>query len=225
MALSCLWLATGCRVLQQPVSMRTMTARELASDGLDALQQDEPDRAQSLLSRACKMCPEDKRIRIHLARTLRQRGDYSEATRELEKALGKSKDDPALLVELSELQLDQGNAQAALELANQACELAPKLPDTWAMVGRAQFAQGRNKDAAGSFHKALILNPDAEAVRLALVDCYIQNGEPHRALSNLELLAAKYPRQRVPEEVSMRLAGVYQRLGLQRDADSSRVLR
>ena len=210
--------ATGCRMLNPPVTMRTLTARELASDGLDALQQDETERAQSLLRKACRMCPDDSRMRIHLARALRRRGDYQEATRELEKAVEKSEEDPALIIELGELQLEQADAQAALELAHRACELAPRLPQSWGLLGRARFELGRNEAAVQAFHKALTLDSENESFRLGLVDCYLKNGQPRRALSNLELLAGKYPPQRIPEGVSSRMQQVNQRLGLARNA-------
>jgi hypothetical protein len=63
------------------------------------------------------------------------------------------------------LLLRTGNAIDALPLAERAVRIAPDSPDTLAVLGYAQYASDRNKDAIRSWKRSLQLRPDAQVQR------------------------------------------------------------
>jgi predicted negative regulator of RcsB-dependent stress response len=98
-------------------------------------------------------------------------GEPARAKQELSQALsrlGESKGEQAvwmrqdLLARLAQLELDAGNASAALEVAGRALELGqePSVPLATLHVlrGRAFEAQGDKKSAALAYHQALLIN-------------------------------------------------------------------
>jgi len=204
----------GCQVLKKPVSLSTLTARELESDGLDALQKDDTEKAQGLFRRACSICPEDSRLRVHLAQALRRRGNLSEATREMKKAIEESVAEPTLQIELGEMYLEQGDFGQALIQSQKALDSDPRLASAWNLRGRALANAGRHDDAINSFHKSLHLNSTDEKTRFALTRSYSAIGKHRRALSNLELIAAAYPFNRQPEQLALELGSAYSNLNL-----------
>jgi len=60
------------------------------------------------------------------------------------------------------LLLRTGNAVDALPFAERAVRIAPDSPDTLAVLGYAQYASDRNRDAIRSWKRSLQLRPDAQ---------------------------------------------------------------
>jgi tetratricopeptide (TPR) repeat protein len=99
------------------------------------------------------------------------------------------------------LLLRTGNAIDALPLAERAVRIAPDSPDTLAVLGYAQYASDRNKDAIRSWKRSLQLRPDAQvqkylekAERDATAESdYTQNQSSHFIL--------KYEGRQTPESL------------------------
>jgi tetratricopeptide (TPR) repeat protein len=99
------------------------------------------------------------------------------------------------------LLLRTGNAIDALPLAERAVRIAPDSPDTLAVLGYAQYASDRNKDAIRSWKRSLQLRPDAQvqkylekAERDATAEFdYTQNQSSHFIL--------KYEGRQTPESL------------------------
>ena len=88
--------------------------------------------------------------------------NFSKARTYFETALRLDGQNPTILNYYVALLLRTGNAIDALPLAERAVRTAPDSPDTLAILGYAQYASDRNKDAIRSWKRSLQLRPDAQ---------------------------------------------------------------
>jgi tetratricopeptide (TPR) repeat protein len=88
--------------------------------------------------------------------------NFSKARAFFETALRFESQNPTILNYYVALQLRTGNAPEALTYAERAVRVAPDSPDTLAILGYAQFASDRNRDAIRSWKRSLALRPDAQ---------------------------------------------------------------
>ena len=91
--------------------------------------------------------------------------NFSKARSFFETALRFDGQNPTILNYYVALLLRTGNAVEALPFAERAVRAAPDSPDTLAILGYAQFASDRNKDAIRSWKRSLELRPDAQVQR------------------------------------------------------------
>jgi tetratricopeptide (TPR) repeat protein len=91
--------------------------------------------------------------------------NFSKARSLFETALRFDGQNPTILNYYVALLLRTGNAVEALPYAERAVRAAPDSPDTLAILGYAQFASDRNKDAIRSWKRSLELRPDAQVQR------------------------------------------------------------
>jgi tetratricopeptide (TPR) repeat protein len=89
-----------------------------------------------------------------------QSGDYGSSRRDFENALRNDPQNPAILTFYASLLVKTGNAQQAIIYAEQAVAQAPDSADAYAVLGYAQYAADRPKEAIQSWKKSLALRPD-----------------------------------------------------------------
>jgi tetratricopeptide (TPR) repeat protein len=89
------------------------------------------------------------------------RGNFSKARSDFERALHFDPQNPAILNYYAALLVRTGNASLALPAAERAVRYAPNSPDALAVLGYAQFASDHNKEAMISWKRSLTLRPDA----------------------------------------------------------------
>lgn len=99
------------------------------------------------------------------------RGDFGKARSYMETALRFDSQNPTILNYYAALLVRTGNATEALAFAERAVRVAPESPDALAVLGYAQFAADRNRDAIRSWKRSLALRPDAALQR------YLQKAE------------------------------------------------
>jgi hypothetical protein len=127
--------------------------------------------------------------------------NFSKARTYFETALRFEGQNATILNYYVALLLRTGNAIDALPLAERAVRIAPDSPDTLAVLGYAQYASDRNKDAIRSWKRSLQLRPDAQvqkylekAERDATAESdYTQNQSSHFIL--------KYEGRQTPESL------------------------
>lgn len=88
------------------------------------------------------------------------RGNFSKAAAYFQTALRFDTQDPTTLNYYAALLVRTGNPDQALPYAERAVRIAPDSPDALGVLGYAQFAADRNKDAIESWKKSLALRPD-----------------------------------------------------------------
>jgi Peptidase MA superfamily len=88
-------------------------------------------------------------------------GNYTDARRDFETALANDPENPNVLNFYAALLIRTGNGREAIPYAEHAVRVAHDSPDALAVLGYAQFAGDRPKDAIVSWKKSLALRPDA----------------------------------------------------------------
>jgi len=93
-------------------------------------------------------------------------GNFPRARTYFETALRFDSENPTILNYLAALLVRTGNATAALPYAEHAVRAAPDSPDSLDVLGYAQFAADRPRDAARTWKRSLELRPDAAVEQL-----------------------------------------------------------
>ena len=88
-------------------------------------------------------------------------GNFASARRYFESALRFDSQNATVLNYYAALLVRTGNPGEALLYAERAARVAPDSPDTWAVLGYAQFASDRTADAIRSWKRSLSMRPDA----------------------------------------------------------------
>jgi len=95
-----------------------------------------------------------------------QTGKFNDARRDFESALRSDPQNPAVLNYYAALLVRTGNPLDGISYAEQAARRAPDSADAFAVLGYAQFAADRLRDAIESWKKSLALRPDASIQQL-----------------------------------------------------------
>lgn len=119
-----------------------------------------------------------------------ERSNFSKAISEFGTAVRFDPENPTILNYYASVLVRTGNPSQALSYAERAVRIAPDSPDTLAVLGYAQFAADRNRDAIRSWERSLALRPDplvqqylAKAKREATAEAdYTQRESSHFTL-------------------------------------------
>ncbi len=90
-----------------------------------------------------------------------EHGNVAQARRYFESALRFQPENSTILIYYAALLVRTGSAAQALPFAQRAVNSDPQSPDAYTMLGYAQFASDRTKDAVTSWKRSLQLRPDA----------------------------------------------------------------
>ena len=90
-----------------------------------------------------------------------ERGNIAQARGYFEGALRFQPENSTILIYYAALLVRTGNAAQALPYAQRAVHAAPDSPDAHTMLGYAQFASDRTREAVASWKRSLELRPDA----------------------------------------------------------------
>jgi tetratricopeptide (TPR) repeat protein len=215
---SCL-AVTGCTCLRRDkVDANVVSARQLSLRGVDAMRHDRWEDAEGLFADALRKNPADERAHQHLASVLWRRGEHRTAIQHQRESVRLSGGDPALLVELGEMCLKQGDLAEASRCAEDAIEANNQLSTAWALRGDIHRWRAEPNEAVESYHRALNYQPHYPHVQMALADLYRRAERPRRALATLESLASHYSPESVPLEVEHQRGLSLKSLGRFQDA-------
>ncbi|HKS71997.1 MAG TPA: tetratricopeptide repeat protein [Terriglobales bacterium] len=89
-----------------------------------------------------------------------ERGNFSKAGSYFQLAVRLDPENPGILNYYAAMLVRTGNPDQGLVYAQRAVQLAPDSADALAVLGYAQFAADRNKDAIQSWKKSLAIRPD-----------------------------------------------------------------
>lgn len=113
-----------------------------------------------------------------------EHGNIAQSRQYFESALRFQPNNSTILIYYAALLVRTGNAAQALTYAQRATSAAPNSPDAYTMLGYAQFASDRTKDAVASWKRSLELRPDpkveqflAKAQREQTVESEFSQGE------------------------------------------------
>lgn len=135
--------------------------------------------------------PEEAAVAYYIAaRAEFEAGKFPDARRDLETALRYNPQSPAVLNYYAAVLVRTGNALDAISYAERAVAIAPDSPDAYAVLGYAQFAASRNRDAVLSWKKSLALRFDASVQRMidrAAREDKVENGYSERETGHFTL--------------------------------------
>jgi len=94
-----------------------------------------------------------------------EHGNIDQARRYFDSALRFQPENATVLTYYAALLVRNGNASQALTYAQRAARAAPDSPDAYAVLGYAQHASDRTKDAIASWKRSLELRPDPAVER------------------------------------------------------------
>lgn len=138
------------------------------------------DRSFEVISAAIQKLPRDPVLRRERAFRLMEQGKVKEALDDVRKALELEKPEgPDVLILAARASLLTGRDDDAIGFANRAIKLRPCSDSAYGFLGAALKRKKNHKEAAAAFARAVRLNPNRRAFRLAL-------GQELEALGELE---------------------------------------
>jgi tetratricopeptide (TPR) repeat protein len=193
----------GCHLTGRdgPVPRALAVSRQLSQRGVAAIEREDWDEAERLLSQAVRACPADVDARRHYASALWERGLRQKAIAQLEEANRLAGDNASLYALIAEMRLAMGDKDQAWRNVQRAIDLDPKLATAWAVRARIALENGQAEQALADYHRAAGLAPEDRQVKLAIAELYRQRNQPQRALSFLQSLADTYSPGEEPAEV------------------------
>ncbi|EAQ81774.1 tetratricopeptide repeat protein [Blastopirellula marina] len=204
LALGLLLLAiSGCATFsrQSAEHQKVVNGRQLAQQGVDALQRGDIERAETLLAKAKKACPVDVHTRSQYAEALHRKGDIDGAIVEMKEAIRISGDDASMMVRLGRIYYRAGRLPEADQQAQQTIAQYPRCADAWLLAG--DLAENRNdwQDAESCYLRCASFTEDVTPVLIRLARAQRQLSQPDRSLACLTRAERAYPLGEAPIEL------------------------
>jgi len=196
-------IVPGCRLARWdgPVPRALAASRQQTQLGVAALEREDWEEAERLLSQAVRACPIDTEARRHYAEALWKRGLQQKAIAQLEEANRLTGEDPTLDVLIAEMRLAMGQRVVARRIVQRAIDLDPTLASAWAIRAKIALEEGDAEQALADYHHALGLAPEDREVKLAIAELHRRLNQPQRALAMLHNLTETYSPGEEPAEV------------------------
>jgi tetratricopeptide (TPR) repeat protein len=185
----------------RPGSEEVATCRQLSQQGKSAVDRNDWSNAEVLFGQAIKVNPNDAAARQCYAEALWKRGARAEALAQAEEALRLGGDDPAIIVQLGEMNLALGHLDEAGRLADTALDAHSTEASAWSLRARVMARQHRFDESLADYHRALEHSPGDRQLLLELAELYRTLGQPQRALATLSALGETYPQREEPARV------------------------
>ena len=216
-------LLGGCRIAgrEGPASRSLVTSRQLSQQGVAALERGQWDRADELLGQAVRACPSNVDARRHYAEARWNCGRHQEALAELEAAQRLAPDDAGLAARIAEMRLALGQTSAALDAAQRAIDLDPKLAAGWAVRARIWRAQRDWAQALADYQRALSCAPEDPHIPCEIAAVYLELNKPHRALASVQDIIDRCAPGEEPQEALLCQGLGYLALGRYEEAAES----
>jgi tetratricopeptide (TPR) repeat protein len=137
-----------------------------------------------------------------------EHGNIAQARLYFESALRFQPENSTILVYYSALLVRTGNPSQALTYAQQAVHAAPNSPDALTMLGYAEFASDRTKEAVASWKKSLELRPDSTVQQFLAKAQREQNAETDFAQHESSHFVLHYEGKQTSESLRAQIVAV-----------------
>ena len=187
--------ASGCAALRRgPVPEDVAACRDLTQQGVTAMEMGDWTEAEELLATRRRSLA--RRRRPATAILPKCSGTAARPTPRSCKWNRPSTlddNDSALIVRYGEMLLGTGATEKALERADEAISLNPKLASAWALRGRVYWRMNETDRALADLQRSLQFAPDTSDVLMDVAAIYRQRGQHDRCLTTLQHLLDTYP--------------------------------
>ncbi len=163
--------------------------RSLSLRGADSLEQQKYEDAESLFVEALRRSPNDERAQWGYAEVMWQRGQHAAAIQQMSKAVELSGANPAWLVRLGQMYLEEGDLVHAKEKADLALRSRRDDPTAWALKADVHRHSGELEDAICCYQRAMVYRPDWPEVQVTVAELYCKLKRPQRALATLDRMS------------------------------------
>ncbi len=154
-----------------------------------------------------KAHPKDGAFRLYLAESANHRKDYAAAVQQYRTLLEVQPNNPALLNNLA-WTLGQQRDPKAVGYAEQANKLAPNKPELMDTLGNLLVERGEFDRGIDLLRKAVVLAPQAAAIRLNLARALLKAGQKAPAKIELDILSKLGDKFSGQAEVAQLLKGI-----------------
>ncbi len=218
-----IWLASGCMSMrhQKIVPESVAACRQLARDGISAMELGNYSQACTLLGSAVETSPTDIDARRQLAEALWLMGRQQEAVVHMEAAVRLDPTHAPTLVRVGEMLRVSGSGTRALERAEQAIRLEPTLAGAWKLRGRIFHQRNDLPRGLADLQQALHYAPQEAQVLLEVAEIQYQLQRPQRSLATLHHLLDQSSPGSEPQRALWLEGLVYGKLARPHDAMKS----
>lgn len=191
--------------------------RTLGDMSAGEVQQENLTKATDQFQAILKTDPNDTYSLLWLARLYRFQNQHAEAEKVLRRILAHDSDSGPALEQLSQLLIDQGRSQEAIELLTRAAGDSAS-PDIYDLLGDAYSQAKDYPNAEKAYHEAVAGDPDDPGHRHGLAQALLSEDKYAEALEQFNKLAELEPGT---SENFLRSAQLYRRLGQFEQAEAS----
>jgi len=191
--------------------------RTLGDMSAGEVQQENLAKATEQFKAILKTAPNDTYSLLWLARLYRFQNQHAEAEKVLRQALAHAPDNGPALEQLSQLLIDQGRSQEAIELLSRAAGDSES-PDLYDLLGDAYSQAKDYPKAEEAYRQAIAGDPDDPGHRHGLAQALMSEDKYAEALDQFTKLTELEPGT---SENFLRAAQLYRRLGKFDEAASS----
>ena len=156
-----------------------------------------------------KVVPDDETSALWLARFYRFQNKQGEAEKILRGLLNRDPDEGQALEQLSQILIDEGRSQEAIELLKQAA-VDSSSPDVYDLLGDAYTQAKDYPNAEDAYRKAIEQDPDDPGHRHGLASALVAQNKYAEAVEQFKKLTELEPGT---ADNHLRLAELYRRLG------------
>jgi tetratricopeptide (TPR) repeat protein len=191
--------------------------RTLGDANAGALQQENLAKAIEQFQAILKIQPDDAFSSLWLARLYRFENRHDEAEKVLRGVLQRDADNGPALEQLSQLLVDEGRSQEAIDLLERAA-VDSSSPEVYDLLGDAYSQQKNYAKAEGAYQKAVDEDPDDPGHRHGLAQAFLSQDKYPEALEQYTKLSQLEPGT---AENYLRIAQLDRRLGKFGEAEAS----
>jgi tetratricopeptide (TPR) repeat protein len=191
--------------------------RTLGDANAGELQKENLAKAVEQFNAILKLDPKDTSSALWLARLYRFENEHAEAEKILRSILQRNPDNGPALEQLSQLLMDSGRPQEAVELLSQAAGSSSS-PDIYDLLGDAYSQNKQFAKAEDAYRRAIELDPDDPGHHHGLAQALLSQDKYAPALDEYKRLSELEPGT---SENYLRMAQLYRRLGKYDESESS----
>ena len=170
--------------------------RALSAVGLAFVKSNQVFDGIEKLKRVLNGYPYDLNAMFNLAAAYQQAGNIPEAVKTYHQVLGLKPDYPAALINLGSIYMKDRAYNAALKLFVRAEKKDRHNALIKLYIGNLKFMEGRFREAAEAFEKALTLEPKMPHVLRTLGGIYLKLNQPDKAREHMEAYVQLKPDDR-----------------------------
>ena len=191
--------------------------RMLGDTSSGDIQKDTLAKAVEQFNAILKIDPKDTSSALWLSRLYRLENQHADAEKILSEVLRRDPGNGQALEQLSQLLIDQGRSQDAIDLLSQAAGSSSS-PDVYDLLGDAYAQNKEFAKAEDAYRHAIELDPDDPGHHHGLAQALLSQDKYAPALEEYKKLAELEP---ATSENYLRMAQLYRRLGKFDDSESS----